>query len=113
MRRVKATYHIVSLAEEQIAEAGDALTQAFFDDPLTVYTFPDPRERAEKFLHFFTDSVRESFALQGVFVTSGKVEGVAVWMPPDSGALSTEQAQETGEDPLRALFGEEAYRRFT
>lgn len=112
-RRVKGTYQIVALSEEQIAEAGEALTRAFMEDPLTVYAIPDPQERAEKFIHFFTDSVRESFVLQGVYVTSGKTEGVAVWMPPDAGGLSTEQAQEAGEDPLRALFGEAAYRRFT
>ena len=110
---MKATHSIVPLAQERIEQAGEALTQAFFDDPLCVYTFPDPRERAEKFVHFFTDSVRESFALQGVYSTAGRVEGVAVWMPPGSGALSTEQAQAGGIDPLQTLFGEEAYQRFT
>lgn len=108
-----AKYQIAPITEPQIRSAGEVLSQAFLPDPLCIYTFPDPEERARAFPWFFTASVQESVLLHGVYTTVGRVDGVAVWTPPDTGEPTPEQTKLTGLDQMNIQFGAEACHRFT
>jgi ribosomal protein S18 acetylase RimI-like enzyme len=108
-----AKYQIAPIAESQIQPAGEVLTQAFFPDPLCIYTFPDLEKRARAFTWFFTASVQESALLHGVYTTIGQVNGAAVWFPPDTGEPKPEQKKLTELDQMNMHFGAEACHRFT
>jgi GNAT superfamily N-acetyltransferase len=98
------------LTEEQILLAGQVLEEAFFDDPLCVYTFPDPETRKDLFSWYFTHYVRQESALGNVSLPDGQLNGVAVWMPPHEDASMT---QRSNPDEIEQKFVKEAYQRFT
>ncbi len=102
------TLQIVPLTEAQIPEAGAILQRAFFNDPLCVYTAPRPQVREKLFAWFFTRFVREELPVGGIYTTAGQMEGVTVWLPPESAEPSLEQG---GNDGMEQIFGD-AYHRF-
>ena len=99
---------ITLITEEQISLAGEMLEQAFFNDPLNIYTAPDPALRTRIFSWYFTQSVRAETPTHTVYATSGQPEGVAVWMNP----YTSGQVAHSDEDEMRQFFGREAYERF-
>ena len=107
------TPQIVLLAEKQILAAGQVLAQAFFNDPLCVYTEPDLEARMSHFAALFTLLVRKGARHDGVYTTIGRPDGVAVWMPPQVGESTAEVAVWSEMNQMAERFGPEAYRRFT
>ncbi len=105
---------IVLLADEQILAAGEVLARAFFNDPLCVYTQPDPEARMSQFSWLFTQLVREGVR-QGSVYTNTRIDrpdGIAVWMPPQASEPTAEVAVGSEMDQMGHHFTE-AYRRFT
>ncbi len=106
----------VPIAEEQVLAAGEVLGQAFFNDPLCVYTEPDDLEaRLSQFTWLFTQLVREGAAQGGVFVNTrnARPDGVAVWVPPQTGEAAAGEEVWSEMDQMEQRFRPEAYRRFT
>ena len=62
---VNSTLQISLIADQQIPSAGKALARAFFNDPLCVFTQPDPEPRVSQFTWLFTDLVREAARQRG------------------------------------------------
>ncbi|HEY5002229.1 MAG TPA: hypothetical protein VII61_03710, partial [Ktedonobacteraceae bacterium] len=73
---------ITLITEAQIPSAGAMLEQAFFNDPLNIYTALDPTMRMRIFSWYFTQAVRAETSTHTVYTTPGQPEGVAVWMNP-------------------------------
>ena len=107
------TPQIVLLAEKQILAAGQVLAQAFFNDPLCVYTEPDLEARMSHFAALFTLLVRKGARHDGVYTTIGRPDGVAVWMPPHAEVPTPEAAVGSEMDQIGQRFGPEADQRFT
>jgi GNAT superfamily N-acetyltransferase len=109
------TPQIVLIADEQIPAAGEVLAQAFFNDPLCVYTQPDLEARMSQFSWLFTPLVREGARQGGVYTNTriDRPDGVAVWMPPQASEPTAEVAVGSEMDQMEQRFGPEAYRRFT
>jgi GNAT superfamily N-acetyltransferase len=109
------TLDIPLIAEEQIPAAGEVLARAFFDDPLCVYTQPDPSARMTQFTWLFTQFVRAGVSQEGVNVSAvtGQPQGVAVWTPPQAGQPAAEEAAGSGMEQWEQRFGPAAYHRFT
>ncbi len=99
---------ITLITEEQIPLAGAVLEQAFFDDPLDIYTAPDPATRTRLFSWYFTHAVQAEASTHTIYTTPGQPEGVAVWMNPHANEL----AVQSNMDEMRQQFGPEAYERF-
>jgi GNAT superfamily N-acetyltransferase len=99
---------ITLLTEEQIPFAGEMLEQAFSDDPLNIYTAPDPATRTRIFSWYFTQAVRAEASTHTIYTTSGQPEGVAVWMNPQLNG----QTVQSNLNEMRQRFGSEAYERF-
>ena len=98
------------LTETQIFEAARTLANAFQNDPLEMYVFPDPNERAQRSPAQLCVLVREGYLHGEVFTTAG-LTGVSVWMPP--GRVTTaDQAAQSGFRQLPQLMGDEAFMRF-
>jgi GNAT superfamily N-acetyltransferase len=112
---VNRTPRIVLIAEEQILAAGGVLARAFSNDPLCVYTQPDPEARMSQFTWFFTQLVRQGAGQAGVYTNTliDQPDGVAVWVPPQTGEPTADVAVGSEMDQIEQRFGPLAYRRFT
>jgi ribosomal protein S18 acetylase RimI-like enzyme len=104
---------VMLIPESQISSAGMVLTEAFFDDPLNQYVFPDPEERRRVLPWYFAASVREGALFQSVYSIGEPIKGVAVWTPPGFQERTEDRAKQSGLDQMSRQFGSEAYQRFT
>lgn len=102
---------IVRLEESQIKAAGATLARAFHDDPLMVYAVPDPVARTRLLPDVYSRMIHFGFLAGEVYVTSGTVDGVALWMPPKA-PWSREHMQTSGMDQIASAIGDDAYQRY-
>lgn len=79
---------LIQLHKSQIKFAAEVLARAFQDDPLWVYFFPNASERPNKSLHVLRMLVHYAVSYGEVHATSIKLEGIAVWLPPDKAEVS-------------------------
>jgi GNAT superfamily N-acetyltransferase len=109
------TPQAVLIADDQIPSAGEVLAQAFFNDPLCVYTQPSREARMSQFTWLFTQLAREGALERGVYINArtDRPDGVAVWMPPQVGESTAEVAVWSEMNQMAERFGPEAYCRFT
>jgi GNAT superfamily N-acetyltransferase len=79
---VPARAHDVRRAERsELRTLASTLAQAFDDDPLTTWLFPDDAARRRKLPAFFRALLRASLPLGAVY-TAGDGCSVAMWNPP-------------------------------
>jgi len=104
---------IVSLRADDLHAAAAALARAFQDDPLQVYMFPDPVERAARSPAHFAPTVRYGLQFGEVLTTAGTPVGAAVCLPPDGWKVTRERAAAAGLDHLPAILGEAAAGRYS
>ena len=105
------TPEVVPLREADLPLAAAALTRAFYNDPLQMYTLPDPVEREERSPALFSAALRYGL-LFGEVLTTPRLEGVAIWNGPDAWDITEERAAAAGFDRLPAELGSEATARF-
>jgi len=65
------------------------LSRAFKDDPFNTYAFPDPEERVKKMPYVYRFLLRYYISYGGSFITSLRLEGVAVWIHSDNLEMSS------------------------
>ena len=66
-----STGQTVYMTAAQIAESGDVLGRAFFDDPLTTWVLPDDAKRAKILPWFFAKAATVGHRYGEVYTTSG------------------------------------------
>jgi len=103
---------IVRLREEHIVPAARALAEAFQDDPLQTYVFPDALERAERSPAHFAPLLRYGLQFGEVLTTADRPMGAAVWLGPDAWEITPARAAAAGLDALPTVMGEAAADRF-
>jgi ribosomal protein S18 acetylase RimI-like enzyme len=102
---------IVHLPESRLDEAAQALTEAFIDDPLQSYTFPDVAVRQRSSPAHFAALLRYGLLAGHVLTAAEHGAGASVWLPPGSQG-TPEMAEQSGLTKLPELLGAEAARRF-
>ena len=107
-----SAFEIVPLRETEIQVAAAALSRAFHDDPLQIYTFPNPADRAALSPALFAAALRYGLLFGEVLTTAGGPVGAAVWLGPDGWDITPEKAAAAGFDRLGGEIGEEAAERF-
>jgi ribosomal protein S18 acetylase RimI-like enzyme len=105
------TPEVVPLRETDVPAAAALLSRAFYNDPLQIYTLPDPVERAERSAALFSAALRYGLLFGEVFTTPA-LEGVAIWIGPDAWDITEERAAQAGFDRLPGEMGGEATERF-
>ena len=75
--------HLVRPADVPAAAA--SLVRAFYDDPMLVYMFPEPRTRGRALRRFFTLQLRQTYMRTGLAYTTEECRSTALWMPPRAG----------------------------
>lgn len=102
---------VIHLPESRVDEAAGALAQAFQDDPLQTYTFPDTEERKRLSPAHFAAVLRYGLLAGQVFTGIERGSGAAIWIPP--GAEQTpEMAEASGLTRLPEIIGAHAAGRF-
>ena len=105
-------FEIVPLREAELPLAAAALSRAFHDDPLQIYTLPDPGDRAALSPALFAAALRCGLLFGEVLTTAGVPLGAAVWLGPDGWDITPEKATAAGFDRLGGEIGEAAAERF-
>jgi ribosomal protein S18 acetylase RimI-like enzyme len=101
----------VGINEAQVAICAALLSQAFHEDPLEIYTLPDPAKRREVSPKQFEASLRYG-CLYGLALTTGEEpRGAAVWLGPGETEFTRERAEAAGMTALPRLLGPEATER--
>ena len=107
----RVSIRIVHLIESQAPVAAAVLARAFHDDPLMVYTIPDPAERARLLPDVYLRMVRFGLLAGEVFTTEGSPYGVALWLAPNA-QWTRENMQASGMHEIARVIGDDAYRRY-
>lgn len=102
---------VIHLPESRVDEAAEALAQAFQDDPLQTYTFPDSEERKRLSPAHFEAVLRYGLLAGQVFTGIERGSGAAIWIPPGA-EPSPEMAEASGLARLPETIGAEAAGRF-
>ncbi len=84
--------------------AADLCARAFFDDPLTMYYFPDDADRLINSGYAFEFLIRYGVFYGKVYSISNKLEGIAAWWPPESAIMTIERMLECGGIELISKF---------
>ena len=95
---------IVSLEGTQVTGAGRVLGRAFWDDPAAMYVMPDDAKRADQLAWFMANAARYGDLFGSVDTTAEKVEGAAIWLPPEETHVSDEKMSEAGFDELTHYY---------
>ena len=103
---------ITHLREADLPAVADALSRAFQNDPLQVYTLPDPAERALLSPPLFAAALRYGLLFGEVLTNVGPPAGAAIWLGPDAWKITPERAGAAGFDRLPDEMGTDAADRF-
>jgi len=102
----------IDLPQAKIPDAAALLTRSFWDDPMTVFLYPDVIERRER-AHFFYILNMEHAAVGGELYTTSSFKGIAVWRffgdetrpkVDSSNDPRNRLPQEMGEGPFQRLM---------
>lgn len=73
---------IRELAPEDVNSAAEALSRAFYDDPVGKWLFPDDASRLAGLGRFFESEIRHVTLPHGETLTNRERTGAALWLPP-------------------------------
>jgi ribosomal protein S18 acetylase RimI-like enzyme len=76
--------NLVKLEKNQITEAVRVLSQAFIDDPLIKWFFPDKSSREELSFSYFRFRIKYGILFGDVYATSHNLEGLAIWFSSEN-----------------------------
>ncbi|MHA2399883.1 MAG: GNAT family N-acetyltransferase [Promethearchaeota archaeon] len=71
--------NLSQINRNQIKSAAKVLARAFLNDPLYIAYFPDSSKRIEQNYHLMKNSILYCMKYGEIFITSPKLEGVALW----------------------------------
>ena len=69
---------VIRLPQSKIPDAAALLSRAFWDDPMTLFLYPDIAERIELGPNFYILNM-EHAAVGGELYTTTSFKGIAVW----------------------------------
>jgi ribosomal protein S18 acetylase RimI-like enzyme len=104
--------HSIQIMQENALKAvAQSLTDAFMNDPLQTYVFPDIEERKEKSPDHFAAILQYGLHFGEVYM-SENAEGAVVWLAPGETEITPEKAEKSGLVNLPHVMGEAATERF-
>jgi GNAT superfamily N-acetyltransferase len=99
------------ITEADLPKAAQALGNAFMNDPLQGYTFPNEAERKLRSPAHFTAALKYAFNFGEVYFAENGA-GAAVWLKPGETEMSPERAETAGFNALPEAMGADAFERF-
>jgi len=74
---------LIRLKRSQLTAAAKVLARAFENNPVCVAFFPDTAKRVRQNYHLMKSSIRYSMRYGEVYITSPRLEGIALWQLED------------------------------
>lgn len=102
----------IQLAAPQIKQAAEVLARAFYEDPMMMFIFPDDARRARLLPWYMGVWIRYGRMYGEVTTTEGKVEGAAVWFPPETFQVTPLRIIRAGIIVMPLRLGPAAFGRF-
>ena len=81
--------NLYKLTPEDVKKACVVAGNAFQDDPVTIFTYPDEKERKEKVQYGFYMLYKYGIKHGLAYAISKNLEGITIWLPPDKVYPST------------------------
>ncbi len=81
--------NLFKLTPDYVKEAIKIAGDAFQDDPVTIFSYPDETERKEKVQYGFYMIYNYGIKHGLTYATSKNLEGITIWLPPDKVYPST------------------------
>lgn len=104
-------HKIQKLTEADLPLAARSLSNAFMDDPLQQYVFPDNADRITRSIPHFSAVLRYGILFGEVFSTQNHA-GAVVWLRPGETTVSPEKADKSGLSSLPETIGDAEFTRF-
>jgi GNAT superfamily N-acetyltransferase len=104
-------HQIEKLTEANISLAAQALTNAFMEDPLQQYVFPDEAVRKSRSIPHFEAVLRYGVLFGEVYTTKDH-SGAVVWLRPGETLVTPEKARKSGLASLPITIGGAEFTRF-
>lgn len=105
-----STPQIVSLHKSKIQLAGETIARAFFDDPLSIYTWQDPAKRLKPLTHQSVGMARYG-VMYGETFTTTDISGVAIWLKPGADDFNFWRLIRSGLIFSSFFYGRDAFNR--
>ena len=99
------------LVESNLPLAAQALTNAFMEDPLQQYVFPDEAVRKIRSVPHFEAVLRYGVLFGEVYTTEDH-GGAVVWLRPGETLVTPEKAEKSGLASLPETIGDAEFTRF-
>lgn len=80
--------NLLRLGNSHIPSAAETLTKAFWNYPVTTYSYPDETVREQKLPFFFRLTLYYCLKFGEIYSLSSDLEGVAAWLPSDKYPMS-------------------------
>ncbi|MFX1569072.1 MAG: GNAT family N-acetyltransferase [Promethearchaeota archaeon] len=87
---------LFKITPEHVKEACKVAGEAFVDDPVMVYSFPDEEERKKNSQYGFYMIYNYGIKYGLTYATTENFEGITIWLPPDNVYPSTWQMMRYG-----------------
>jgi len=81
--------NLFKLTSAYVEKAIQVAGSAFQDDPVTMFTYPDERERKQKLQYGFYMLYKYGIKHGLTYATSKNLEGITIWLPPKKTYPST------------------------
>ncbi|WP_285779331.1 GNAT family N-acetyltransferase [Microtetraspora sp. NBRC 13810] len=94
-------------ADAERQAVADVLTEAFMDDPVICWLFPDPGERGRLQRHFYRPLLSHP---AGEAYLAGRREGASVWLTPAAGQAPYGERPDGAGEGVDPVFGESGAR---
>ncbi len=101
------------LGRRDVVPAARMCARAFQDAPHTVYFFPDETRREHDAAAMFEMRIRYGLLYGEVHVSSGELEGIAVWLPSERASMTLWRQIRSGGTRLYRTVGSDAVTRMT
>jgi len=99
------------LTEDQVKLAGKILSEAFYDDPISVYLIPDVSERKAKLKYVYEYVIRYDILYGEVYATSPNLEGIAGWLHSENAYKTVKRQIKSGGPKVISKLGMEFYKK--
>jgi len=101
---------VVALPKSKIPDAAGLLSRAFWNDPMTVFLYPDVVERGDLHPQFFILSMEHAF-IGGELYTTSAFKGIAVWRFFGDETRPTVDAANDPRNKLPEAMGDVSFQR--
>jgi ribosomal protein S18 acetylase RimI-like enzyme len=95
----------VRLSKDQLGQACEMLSRAFFDDPKMLHLIPDLAAKKELSRYLFEFELQYGMNYGDVYTTSPAIEGVAVWLPSSKSEVTFWRGLRSGGMRLQKQLG--------